>query len=143
MSFWSSDMAFETPWSAGFRSTHRTAGGPDGASLGRPGGESAARRRGVPGGGCLHPCLGGASIVPERPRWRPRGLSQPRQGVAGEPKRGKEAHVAMYEAYCVKCRAKREFEGSVVELKNGRKAAQGTCPVCGTKVMRILGKSAT
>ena len=28
-----------------------------------------------------------------------------------------------YEAYCVKCRAKREFEGSVVELKNGRKAA--------------------
>ncbi len=54
----------------------------------------------------------------------------------------KEAGVAMYEAYCVKCRAKREFEGTVVELKNGRKAAQGTCPVCGTKVMRILGKSA-
>lgn len=50
--------------------------------------------------------------------------------------------VAMYEAYCVKCRAKREFEGTVVELKNGRKAAQGICPVCGTKVMRILGKSA-
>jgi hypothetical protein len=51
--------------------------------------------------------------------------------------------VAMYEAYCVKCRAKREFEGTVVELKNGRKAAQGICPVCGTKVMRILGKSAS
>ena len=48
-----------------------------------------------------------------------------------------------YEAYCVKCRAKREFEGEVVELKNGRKAAQGVCPVCGTKVMRILGKSAS
>jgi hypothetical protein len=48
-----------------------------------------------------------------------------------------------YEAYCVKCRAKREFDGTVVELKNGRKAAQGTCPVCGTKVMRILGKSAS
>lgn len=47
-----------------------------------------------------------------------------------------------YEAYCVKCRAKREFDGTIVELKNGRKAAQGTCPVCGTKVMRILGKSA-
>ena len=55
---------------------------------------------------------------------------------------GKEAAVAMYEAYCVKCRAKREFEGTVVELKNGRKAAQGICPVCGTKVMRILGKTA-
>ncbi|HYZ14535.1 MAG TPA: DUF5679 domain-containing protein [Actinomycetota bacterium] len=48
-----------------------------------------------------------------------------------------------YEAYCVKCRAKREFDGTIVELKNGRKAAQGTCPVCGTKVMRILGKSAS
>ena len=57
--------------------------------------------------------------------------------------RGKEAAVAdKYEAYCVKCRAKREFEGNVVELKNGRKAAQGICPVCGTKVMRILGKTA-
>ena len=30
-----------------------------------------------------------------------------------------------------------------VTLKNGRKAAQGQCPVCGTKVMRILGKSAS
>jgi Domain of unknown function (DUF5679) len=50
--------------------------------------------------------------------------------------------VAEYEAYCVKCRAKRKFEGEVVTLKNGRKAAQGKCPVCGTKVMRILGKDA-
>jgi len=49
--------------------------------------------------------------------------------------------VAKYEAYCVKCRQKREFEGTEVTLKNGRKAAQGTCPVCGTKVMRILGKA--
>jgi len=79
----------------------------------------------------LHPCLGGASIVRTRPPWG--GL---------EGCRGRRAVVAMYEAYCVKCRAKREFEGTVVELKNGRKAAQGTCPVCGTKVMRILGKSA-
>jgi hypothetical protein len=49
--------------------------------------------------------------------------------------------VAQYEAYCVKCKAKRQFEGTVVKLKNGRDAASGTCPVCGTKVMRILGKS--
>jgi len=55
--------------------------------------------------------------------------------------RGRRQHVAKYEAYCVKCRAKREFEGTEVTLKNGRKAAQGTCPVCGTKVMRILGKA--
>ena len=49
--------------------------------------------------------------------------------------------VAQYEAYCVKCKAKRTFEGTVVTLKNGRNAASGICPVCGTKVMRILGKA--
>jgi predicted RNA-binding Zn-ribbon protein involved in translation (DUF1610 family) len=49
--------------------------------------------------------------------------------------------VATYEGYCVKDREKVQFEGTVVELKNGRKAAQGICPKCGTKVMRILGKS--
>ena len=34
-------------------------------------------------------------------------------------------------AYCMKCREKREFTGSLVTLKNGRPALQGTCPVCG------------
>lgn len=61
-------------------------------------------------------------------------------GAASKPIQG--VFMAKYEAYCVKCRAKCEFEGTVVELKNGRKAAQGVCPKCGTKVMRILGKSA-
>ena len=54
---------------------------------------------------------------------------------------GKEAVVAVYEGYCMKCREKRKFEGTVVTLKNGRPAAQGTCPVCGTKLMRILSKA--
>ena len=49
--------------------------------------------------------------------------------------------MAKYEAYCVKCREKREFEGEEVEMPNGRKAAQGTCPVCGTKVVRFLKAS--
>jgi hypothetical protein len=44
------------------------------------------------------------------------------------------------QAYCMKCREKREFEGHVISMKNGRPAAQGICPVCGTKVQRILGK---
>ena len=39
-----------------------------------------------------------------------------------------------------KCREKREFDGQEVELANGRRAAQGLCPVCGTKMNRILGK---
>jgi len=51
--------------------------------------------------------------------------------------------MAEYEGYCVKDREKVKFEGSVVEFKNGRKAAQGKCPKCGTTVTRILGKSAT
>ena len=45
-----------------------------------------------------------------------------------------------YEGYCVKCRAKRTFPGTIVALKNGRRAAKGICPVCGTKMNRILGK---
>ncbi len=47
--------------------------------------------------------------------------------------------MATYEGYCVKCREKREFEGEEVEMANGRRAAQGTCPVCGTKMNRMLG----
>jgi uncharacterized paraquat-inducible protein A len=44
------------------------------------------------------------------------------------------------EYYCVKCKAKREAEGNVV-VANGRKMAKGICPVCGTKLNRILGKA--
>ncbi len=47
-----------------------------------------------------------------------------------------------YEGYCVKCRDKRKFDGEVKDLPNGRKAAQGPCPVCTTKVTRMLGKTA-
>ena len=44
----------------------------------------------------------------------------------------------MAEAYCFKCRAKREISGArQVTLKNGRPATQGTCPTCGTRVYRI------
>ncbi len=87
----------------------------------------------VPGRG-EHPGTGSpratSKLVGEDPARRP-------GAVVGR----EEAQVARYEAYCVKCRQKREFEGHEVTLKNGRKAAQGTCPVCGTKVMRILGKT--
>lgn len=46
--------------------------------------------------------------------------------------------MAKYEAYCVKCKTKREFEGEETTLQNGRRAAKGTCPVCGTTVVRML-----
>ncbi len=46
----------------------------------------------------------------------------------------------MAEAYCVKCKAKKEIANAQeVTMKNGRKALQGNCPVCGTKMTRILG----
>ncbi|MDA0988587.1 MAG: DUF5679 domain-containing protein [Chloroflexi bacterium] len=42
------------------------------------------------------------------------------------------------EAYCFKCRDKREIKDpQQVTLKNGRSATQGGCPQCGTKVFRI------
>jgi hypothetical protein len=46
-----------------------------------------------------------------------------------------------YNGYCVKCRQKRDFEGHVVVSDSGRRMAKGTCPTCGTKMNRILGKA--
>ena len=43
------------------------------------------------------------------------------------------------EAYCFKCRANREIQNAkVVTLKNDRPATEGVCPLCGTKVFRIM-----
>jgi len=45
------------------------------------------------------------------------------------------------QAYCVKCKEKREVKDPVaVTMKNGKPATQGTCSVCGTKMFKI-GKS--
>lgn len=45
------------------------------------------------------------------------------------------------EAYCLKCRNRREMRNPQrITMKNGKPATQGTCPVCGTKMFRI-GKS--
>ncbi len=49
--------------------------------------------------------------------------------------------VEIMQAYCVKCRAKREMKDTkAITMKNGRPATQGVCPTCGTKMFRI-GKS--
>ena len=46
----------------------------------------------------------------------------------------------MVEAYCVKCKAKRDIvDPKKVTLKNGRPATSGTCGKCGTKIFRIGG----
>ncbi len=42
------------------------------------------------------------------------------------------------EAYCMKCRAKKEMvDAKAITMKNGKPATQGVCPVCGTKMFRI------
>jgi len=42
------------------------------------------------------------------------------------------------QAYCVKCRAKREMrDARPIKMKNGKPATQGVCPVCRTKMFRI------
>ncbi len=44
------------------------------------------------------------------------------------------------EAYCVKCKSKREMKApAAVVMKNGRKATKGTCPTCGTGMFKIGG----
>lgn len=45
------------------------------------------------------------------------------------------------EAYCLKCRTKREMQNAQqVTMKNGKPATRGRCPQCGTQMYRI-GKS--
>lgn len=43
--------------------------------------------------------------------------------------------------YCVKCKSSKEMKDEQkVTMKNGRQAAKGKCPDCGTGMYRILGK---
>jgi len=45
--------------------------------------------------------------------------------------------------YCVKCKASREIkDAKQITMKNGRPATQGSCPVCGTKLTKIMGMDA-
>jgi hypothetical protein len=57
---------------------------------------------------------------------------------------GKEAGMSETwsgEFYCVKCKEKRETSGEVHVSDKGTRMAKGVCPVCGTKLNRILGKA--
>jgi len=45
----------------------------------------------------------------------------------------------MAEAYCVKCKAKKEMkDAEEVKMKNGRPAMKGSCSSCGTGMYKIL-----
>lgn len=43
------------------------------------------------------------------------------------------------QGYCMKCRAKKDMkDAQTVTMANGKKATQGVCPVCGTKMFKIM-----
>ena len=55
----------------------------------------------------------------------------------GSPFHRKEGGKLM-QAYCMKCRTKREMNSAKsITMKNGRPATQGVCSSCGTKMFRI------
>lgn len=66
----------------------------------------------------------------------PLGKSAPSQSTS-------TAGTKAYEGYCVKCKDKRVFQGRVElsKAKTPMEMAKGTCPNCGTKMCRILGKA--
>jgi len=42
------------------------------------------------------------------------------------------------EAYCLKCRVKREMKTpKAITMKNGKPATEGVCPVCSTRMFKI------
>jgi len=52
--------------------------------------------------------------------------------------------MAEYTGYCMKCKEKGRVikDAKVVDMGKGRKAAKGTCSVCGTNMYAILKKDA-
>jgi uncharacterized Zn finger protein len=42
------------------------------------------------------------------------------------------------DAYCVKCKTKRDFTGEIVVSEKGRRMAKGKCPECGTNLTKFL-----
>jgi hypothetical protein len=47
--------------------------------------------------------------------------------------------MADYEAYCVRCKAKRKMNNvQIVTNAKGRRQAKGVCSVCGTKMNLFL-----
>lgn len=43
-----------------------------------------------------------------------------------------------YDGVCSRCKKKRTFDGVVVYSDTGRIFAEGPCPVCGTKITKVL-----
>ena len=55
------------------------------------------------------------------------------------PTRGRDSRRRdPLEAYCLKCRVKRDMKDpKPITMKNGKPATEGVCPVCSTKMFKI------
>lgn len=43
-------------------------------------------------------------------------------------------------AYCVRCKAKREYEGAIKVGVSGRRVSEGWCGICLSPLARVLGR---
>jgi hypothetical protein len=75
-------------------------------------------------------------LIPER---RPRGRPKEKRPYQRQKPFHESHRQTRAEAFCVKCRAYREpAEWALVTFRNGRPALQGRCPVCGSKMAKII-----
>ncbi len=76
--------------------------------------------------------------TPEPPR-RPRGRPRVKRPYTRRTPLPISPSTSGTEGYCVKCRDRRELvDARPVTLSNGRPAIQGSCPLCQTKVTRMV-----
>jgi hypothetical protein len=75
----------------------------------------------------------------ESPVEESQGKVEEREDRREEEKAGPPLGEHQEEAYCVKCRQKREMLNvKRIVTKNGRSALEGTCAVCGTRLFRFV-----
>lgn len=70
----------------------------------------------------------------------PRQTDAARSGVGYSVEIQSGVTGSVMEAYCLKCRAKREMQDEKqITMKNGKPATEGKCPECGTRMFKIGG----
>ena len=81
----------------------------------------------------------GFESAPPIPGKRPRGRPKEKRPYQRQKPFHESERRTRADAFCVKCRAYREPpEWTLVTFRNGRPAVQGLCPICGSKMARII-----
>lgn len=80
-----------------------------------------------------------AEAYGQHDRTRDKGRSVERAACSSSRAASKRRrNLSEMEAYCLKCRTRREMQNpQQVTMKNGKPATKGTCPVCSTQMYRI------